>query len=205
MESCGICAERVGDCLCQPEQMEKARGLGLCKLVNYSHQNTDAPQNRIIYRLKKVRDKRTPSFLAKELAPGLRRIIEKDTEKGTANFAVCYVPRGRSAALKYGTDQAKELARAIATELDLPCLSLLERQRGHSKAQKQLTASQRVFNARHAFCMKKGADCSHLTLFLVDDIVTTGASMAACIRLLRKGGAKGVYGVSIAVDSLNEF
>lgn len=163
----------------------------------------DAPQNRIIYRLKKVRDKRTPAFLARELAPKLRSLIEQSGGKESISFAVCYIPRGRSAALKYGTDQAKALALAIAKELELPCLSLLGRQKGYSKAQKHLSASQRVFNARHAFCMKKGADCTKLTLLLVDDIVTTGASMAACIRLLRKNGAAGVYGVSVAVDSLN--
>ncbi len=205
MECCGICANRVGDCLCQPEEMEKAHGSGLCKLVPYSHQSVNAPQNRMIYRLKKVRDKRTPAFLAKELAPQLRRIMETVQRTEPVPFAVCYVPRGRAAALKYGTDQAKALARAVAKELNLPCLSLLQRQRGHAKPQKSLTAAQRVQNARHAFCMKKGADCAGKALFLADDVVTTGASMAACMRLLRKSGAAAVYGIAVAVDSPNEF
>lgn len=205
MECCPVCANRIGDCLCQPEEMEKAHGRGLCKLVPYSHQSVNAPQNRMIYRLKKIRDKRTPAFLAKELAPQLRRVMATAQQTETAAFAVCYIPRGRNAALRYGTDQAKELALAVAKELGLPCLPLLQRQRGHSKPQKSLTAAQRVQNARHAFCMKTGADCTELILFLADDVVTTGASMASCIRLLRKNGAKAVYGIAVAVDSPNEF
>lgn len=205
MECCSICANRVGDCLCQPEEMEKAHSKGLCKLVPYSHQSKNAPQNRMIYRLKKVRDKRTPAFLAQELAPQLRHIMEEAQKAEPTAFAVCYVPRGRAAALKYGTDQAKELARAVARELDLPCLSLLQRQKGNAKPQKSLTAAQRVSNVRHAFCVKKGANCANKSLLLADDVVTTGASMAACTRLLRKSGAKDVYGIAIAVDSPNEF
>lgn len=205
LECCGICANRIGECLCQPEEMEKAHGKGLCKLVPYSHQNANAPQNRMIYRLKKVRDKRTPAFLAKELAPQLRRVMAEAQQTNPCEFAVCYVPRGRDAALKYGTDQAKEFAMAVAKELELPCLSLLQRQKGHAQPQKSLTATQRVRNARHAFCLKQGADCAHKTLFLADDVVTTGASMAACIRLLHKSGADNVYGIAVAVDSPNEF
>ena len=46
--------------------------------------------------------------------------------------------------------------------------------------------------------MDDGADVSGLRILLVDDVVTTGATMSEAARILRKEGAKSVFGVTLA-------
>ena len=52
--------------------------------------------------------------------------------------------------------------------------------------------------ASHTYCLRRGASVSLKRVILVDDIVTTGASMAACTEALLNGGALSVIGVSVA-------
>ncbi|MBQ7335586.1 MAG: hypothetical protein IJW92_03840 [Clostridia bacterium] len=205
-EACAICGCRVSNCRCMPLALQKAKCTGFCKLVYYSPRKSDPVQNRLIYYIKRNADRQTPRFLADELVPsvysGLQEIgVNRDE---VADFVlVTYLPRGGRSRLQYGTDQAKELARTLSERLGAPMRCLIRRRRGADREQKRLSPERRLENAKHSFLAARDADCNGKVVLLVDDVVTTGASMAACTRILRKLGASYVLGVAVASDEVN--
>jgi ComF family protein len=89
-----------------------------------------------------------------------------------------------------GFDQAWELARAVARELDLPArCDVLSRVRA-TPAQTGLDAAARRRNLREAF--RADPAVRGLRVALVDDVMTTGATVHAAARALRRAGAASV-------------
>jgi ComF family protein len=95
-----------------------------------------------------------------------------------------------------GYDQAELLARAAAAELGLTCAPILERARA-TIAQFDLDRSARASNVAGAFRVRTDPRSAARPLtgrwvVLIDDVVTTGASLAACAEPLLEAGAVGV-------------
>ncbi len=160
-------------------------------------------QNRLIYRIKKREDKHIHSFFAKEFLPLIEQ-LEKEVALSAENAVITYLPRSREATLLHGTDQAKALATVLSEKSGIPLSSLLYRKKGSGHAQKHLTPAQRVENAKQVYGSRKGVDCKGKIVLLVDDLVTTGASVAVCTQILRRMGAKCVFAVAVASDSANK-
>ncbi len=87
-----------------------------------------------------------------------------------------------------------ELARRIGGK---PGPGLLRRIRPTS-TQTHLTASQRLSNVQNAFQTKREAALAGRHVLLVDDVMTTGATVNACAKALKKGGAKTVHVITVA-------
>ncbi|WP_184622541.1 ComF family protein [Xanthomonas sp. 3058] len=87
-----------------------------------------------------------------------------------------------------GYDQALELARPLGRALQLPCLPLLRRVRA-TAPQSELDAAERQRNLRDAFVVQ-GAVPAHVAL--VDDVMTTGATLHAAAKELRRAGVQRV-------------
>jgi ComF family protein len=107
--------------------------------------------------------------------------------------AVVAVPLHRSRERRRGFNQAREIAR----HLGLPVLDALVRQRP-TPSQADLPASRRHANVRGAFALRGGVNVRGLTLVVVDDVSTTGATLAACARPLLDGGAREVRALTAA-------
>jgi ComF family protein len=88
-----------------------------------------------------------------------------------------------------GYNQALELARPLAKAMDVPVRhDLLLRIRA-TRAQTDLGAIARRHNVRDAFAVKPGvAWPEHVAL--LDDVMTTGATLAECARTLRRAGVR---------------
>jgi ComF family protein len=108
--------------------------------------------------------------------------------------AVVPVPLHRSRERRRGFNQARELAR----HLGLPVLDGLCRVR-KTAAQADLPAARRHANVRGAFatCVPEEM-LEDLTLVLVDDVSTTGATLNACATTLVAAGAREVRAVTAA-------
>ena len=201
---CNLCGEKVANCACATRMMNSAGCRVHCKLVYYRPGNRETVGNRVIYRIKDHADRRTVRFLADALAPGILANMERQEWKGKS-FFISWLPRRSGAVLKSGTDQAKELAVLLAKRLELPLLPLIGRRRKSQTPQKFLTPTARLSNATGAFYLreKRKEEAKGKVAVLVDDIVTSGASMTAGVRLLRRAGAKGFLAVSVASDECN--
>lgn len=97
-------------------------------------------------------------------------------------------------------NQSALLAFALARQLAIPCLpNLLQRTR-HTTPQMRLPRAQRLKNVRNTFTVPVAAQAvvRDKTILLVDDVVTTGATVDCCARLLKDAGARAVHVVALA-------
>lgn len=103
---------------------------------------------------------------------------------------VSYVPTATSRYRQRGYDQSQLLARTLARKLKLPFVPLLSR----SGQARQVGArrSQRLRQLEGAFRPRNTYTASGASVLLVDDIVTTGATLEAAARALKAAGAKTV-------------
>lgn len=77
--------------------------------------------------------------------------------------------------------------------------NLLVQRRIKAKSQHQcLNMAERETNVRNLYAVKSGTVLGGEGVILVDDIITSGATMAECARVLRLAGAKEVVGVALA-------
>lgn len=105
--------------------------------------------------------------------------------------AIVPVPLHRGRLRQRGYDQALELARQVAVSLQLPLLDGALRRIRVTRAQSDLDAVARRRNVRNAFAVQPGVALpSRVALF--DDVMTTGATLAACTRALRSVGVERV-------------
>ena len=105
---------------------------------------------------------------------------------------VTCVPTATSRVRERGYDHAAELAKALARHRGLKFRPLLYRigQSRQVGAKKQ----QRLSQLESAFRLSSKESIKARSILLVDDIVTTGASLSACAQILRAAGAKQVNG-----------
>ena len=150
----------------------------------------------MIHRLKRKNDAYLFDFAAEQLGrPFLRYVIEKDID--AADIAVTFVPRNRTSVARYGYDHAEQLALRIAASVSLEAKPYIQRT-GRSIEQKSLSRAERIKNVSGAFVLAKDADVRGKTVFVVDDVITSGASMAECAHVLFEAGAADVVAVSLA-------
>lgn len=97
-------------------------------------------------------------------------------------------------------NQASLLARILAEKVGKPMLPDTLRRKRATSAQSGLSQKAREDNMRGAFMLpkEKRADVKGKTVLLVDDVMTTGATMNACARVLRDAGAKDIYALTLA-------
>ena len=98
-----------------------------------------------------------------------------------------------------GYDQAELVATAAAGALGLPVAAALERWRA-TEAQFALDRRRRAGNVAGAFRLRPGADrrIGGTWVILVDDVLTTGATLRACAEALQRAGAAAVSAVTVA-------
>lgn len=117
---------------------------------------------------------------------------------GQGATVIVPVPVHASRERQRGYDQAALIAEVAARELGLPCVRALERARA-TVAQFELGRDERSTNVTGAFRIGRGlASLAGYWVLLVDDVVTTGATLAACATALEVGGALAVSAIAVA-------
>ncbi len=149
----------------------------------------DGPAKRLVFALKyggwRIAARPMAQVLASALAAKLERLD-----------ALVPVPLGRSRLRERGHNQAAVLADALGAVTGLPVLQALARTR-ETRTQTKLGPVERMRNVDGAFSAA-GRALGGMQVALVDDVVTTGATLGAAARALVKLGPASVGAVTFA-------
>lgn len=118
---------------------------------------------------------------------------------GVGADLVVHVPVHADRRRVRGYDQAELIARVAAGRLQLDHRPALERQRA-TIAQVDLDRRHRAANVQGAFAVRldRAAEVRGRWVLLVDDVLTTGATLAACATALHDAGALAVSAITVA-------
>ena len=111
---------------------------------------------------------------------------------------VTAVPLFHARERERGYNQAALLAGALARRLDRPFHRKLVQRVRDTGTQTHLTAKERASNVRDAFISSRAAAVAGRRVLLVDDVMTTGATVSECARALKSAGAREVLVVALA-------
>jgi ComF family protein len=152
------------------------------------------PVRAALHAFKYGGERRLAGPLAEVLAERWRRA-------GRGGDVLTWVPVHASRRRERGFDQAEELARETARALRLPVAPLLER-RQRTTAQHALGQAQRASNTTSAFRATTTLSAAYQGAWavVVDDILTTGATLAGCAAALLDGGAGAASALTVARD-----
>lgn len=111
---------------------------------------------------------------------------------------VTWVPTGPKRKAKRGYDQVELLARVVSRELEIPLQRVLTKPRDNKPQSGIDTAEGRRANVLGVYRVINPEIIRGRSILLLDDIVTTGATVSECARMLQSAGAKNVYSAAVA-------
>lgn len=206
-EMCHTCYLTADKCTCLP------KGKGFCQpyipSLFFYHPDTSKPQNQVIYSLKHKNDPELVGFLAKELSVRLEEMLAR-LDLSPQNCIFTWIPRKRASLIKDGFDQGERLCKALATVLGGKTYPLFTRVGG--KEQKKLKRQDRDKNVESSvfindlmYGVSSTEEAENIgdifvgkTVIIVDDIITTGATLGRGISLLKASGSPQVLVCCVA-------
>lgn len=165
-----------GDCLALPKRYQ----LTICPLL-YQH-----PVDHLVLRFKK----RDPHIWARALLPFLAADLDKHYDPSVWPDLLIPVPSHPLTRLRRGFNQAHALADLLNKITAIPVAPLVKRQ-GKVRPQKTLDRKTRFANLRGAFVCN--AQLAGETVAVIDDVITTGATVDLISDCLLKAGAGKVH------------
>ena len=197
--SCPDCLAAMSECRCIPKSLSSAGVLEYRKLVAYLPSGEGNPENKLLYFLKRNRNKRTALFVAKQLLYKLEEVL---AENGVSreDAVLTYVPRSYRSYVKYGVDQSEIIVKMLSRVSGIEYLCLVQRKISKGREQKSLRQGERIKNAEKAFLPNDEfvSEYRGKAVFIFDDIVTSGASVAAAAKILKGKGITRIYALSVA-------
>lgn len=134
------------------------------------------------------------SFFAELIYSSIKQIKE---ENGLDFDSIVPVPPRPGKIQKKGWDQVDELCKILKRRYNFNVEYALERYSGQE--QKKLNKEERKNKQQNEYGLKKGDCLKAKKVLLLDDVITTGATMEECSKLLLKAGAQNVYGMSLFI------
>lgn len=189
---CPFCGRQVReegaclDCKSRPLGVERARSV-------FTH---DGEAARLIVRFKRG-ERHLLRTLIDFALPPLKEFPKVD--------AIVCVPMLRDALKKRVYNHSRALAEALAERSGIPFLDALEKRRG-TPSQKSLGREERENNLRGSFRITKRTAVRGKHILVVDDALTTGATVSEIGTILKRAGAISVFALTItSVAKKNPF
>lgn len=117
---------------------------------------------------------------------------------GVGYTCVTWVPVSKRRLRKRGYDQCRLLAEQLAPKLGIPCVPLLAKTRDNPTQNKLKSDGERDENVRNVFTVPEPTLVRGQKILLIDDILTSGATIREASRELLNAGADGVDCVVLA-------
>ncbi|HEY0703046.1 MAG TPA: ComF family protein [Candidatus Acidoferrales bacterium] len=135
--------------------------------------------------------------LGKWFASRLAEVVEREAEAFKADVVVP-VPLHPDRRRERGYNQAELIARPLARKLHLKQGAYLLMRTRPRPARLVLSRKEHWDSVRGAYATREGLRVDKLRVLLVDDVMTTGATLDSCARALKKAGAAAVLGLTVA-------
>ena len=192
LAECGICGHLLCECACPTPYLSKHGVKRLVKLFRYRPSDTHGHSlNLLLYRLKHDNVSALRDFLAEDLKAAMDKTVGRPLPA-----VITFVPRTVRERRKYGFDQSGELAKALAKKTGIPFAVLLKRAAKTPPQKKLRSTEERIKNAKASYAPACEENLRGRTVFLLDDTVTTGSSIAACAHILRTMGAREIVAIA---------
>ncbi len=137
-------------------------------------------------------------LLGRVLAEYVQAFVEDEDEFSKQEFVLVPVPLSLSRLKERGYNQTERICRSALAHLGnpgAPCTHVLSRARD-TASQTHLAKEKRLTNMEHAFHAEHIV--ANHTYILVDDVVTTGATLNDAMRALKAAGASRVISIALA-------
>lgn len=124
-------------------------------------------------------------------------VLVRDRLAGKYDY-ISWVPCSPLRVWTRGFDQSKMLALALAKELDAEAVCTLKKIRHNRKQSKTTNAARRRANVMGAYRAVCPEQIKNKRILLIDDVLTTGATMSECGKVLRLAGSGDLVCAAIA-------
>ena len=115
--------------------------------------------------------------------------------------AIVHVPAHHARLRERGFDQAELLAREVSNIVGILSVSALSRVRETAVQARAINVSKRAENVSGAFEVPDATQIRRANVLLIDDVMTTGATLRESARALRKAGAAAVWALTLAHET----
>lgn len=126
-----------------------------------------------------------------------RPLVQMVRQSGWPVDLVIPIPLSSAHQRERGYNQAACISRAVARELDLPHSSHAVKRIKETETQVALDVNKRFMNLMDAFYANP-AKLKSRNVLVIDDVITTGATMRSCAKSVMNAGAESVYCLSVA-------
>lgn len=113
--------------------------------------------------------------------------------------AIVPVPLHKLKKAERGFNQSYYIAKGISRQTNIIILKNILKRIRYTESQTALSLTEREINISNAFKVSWQNKIEDKTLLLIDDVITTGATIRECGKALLNGGARAVYAASIAI------
>ncbi len=200
-DTCAVCASE-GLCLCDNcSKSALIRKKPACVICNSLNETGKTCNN--CYAKSKLKGA-SVSYRYEGVVKDLVWAMKYENKRSIARFfadhldelqgVVCYVPSDGKTRRARGYDQAEILASTYAKIHKLPFQRLLVRVKHTRQVGKN--RAERIENIKDNFVVVN--DVAGKEIILIDDVITTGATVSECARVLNTAGAKSVWALAIA-------
>jgi len=156
--------------------------------------STHSPIQNIVHSLKYSQNYKAGIYLGKLAAK-----IKKDKLKEWDIDMIIPVPLHRIKKAERGYNQAFYIAKGVSNIIGIPVATNIIKRVKFTQSQTTFNLIKRKSNMAEAFKIGNNKKFYGKNILLIDDVITTGATISACAKVLKEKKAKNIFAFSVAI------